>query len=78
MGKYWQNWKRKVVNYHFIRVIVNNPNEFIDRQKNILVRKNVETNFKKFGSPIQISTNGLKIKFEELYELMTNELNERK
>lgn len=78
----WENIesieKSKVVNQNFIRVIVNNPNDFINRQKNILTRKNVETNFKKFGSPIQISTNGLKIKFEELYEIMTSELNKRK
>jgi len=44
----------------------------------MLTRKSVETNFKKFGSPIQISTNGLKIKFEELYEIMISELNKRK
>jgi len=78
----WENIesieKSKVVNQNFIIVIVNNPNDFIDRQKNILTRKNVETNFKKFGSPIQISTNGLKIKFEELYEIMISELNKRK
>lgn len=78
----WENIERieksKVVNQNFIRVIVNNPNEFIERQTNLLTRKNVETNFKKFGSPIQISTNGLKIGFNELYELITEEFNKRK
>ncbi|WP_274474582.1 STM3941 family protein [Mangrovimonas aestuarii] len=78
----WENIERieksKVVNQNFIRVIVNNPNEFIGRQTSLLKRKNVETNFKKFGSPIQISANGLKIGFNELYELITEEFNKRK
>ncbi|MDA1345431.1 MAG: hypothetical protein O3A07_07910 [Bacteroidetes bacterium] len=78
----WENIesieKSKVVNQNFIRVIVNNPNEFIERQTNFLIRKNVETNIKKFGSPIQISANGLKIGFNELYELITEEFNKRK
>jgi hypothetical protein len=78
----WENIERieksKVMNQNLIRVIVNNPIDFIDRQKNVLARKNVETNFKKFESPIQISTNGLKIKFEDLYELMISELKKRK
>jgi len=78
----WENIekieKSRVVNQNFIRVIVNNPTDFIDRQKNMLTRKNVETNFKRFGSPIQISTNGLKIGFNELCDVMTNELNKRK
>ena len=78
----WENIERieksKVVNQNFIRIIVNNPNDFVDRQKNILKRKNVEINFKNFGSPIQISTNTLNIKFEELYGIMISELNKRK
>ncbi|WP_179315341.1 STM3941 family protein [Winogradskyella undariae] len=78
----WENIERieksKVVNQNFIRIIVNNPNEFIERQTNLLTRKNVETNFKKFGSPIQISANGLKIRFNDLYELITEEFKNRK
>jgi len=78
----WDNIERiersKVMNQKFIRVVVNNPEEFINRQKNILMRKNVESNFKLFGSPIQISTNTLKIGFDELFDLINDELVERK
>lgn len=78
----WENIERieknKVFNQKFIRIIVNNPNDFIERQKNILMRKSIETNYKKYGSPIQISANSLKIRFEELYDLMSKELSTRK
>lgn len=78
----WENIesieKSKVLNQKFIRIIVNNPNDFINRQKNILKRKNVEINIKKFGSPIQIATNSLKIQCEELSEIMTSQLDKRK
>lgn len=66
-----------MIHQNLIRIFVNNPNEFIERQSNLLARKNVESNFKKFGSPIQISTNGLNIGFNELYELITEEFNKR-
>lgn len=78
----WENVetieKSKVANQKFIRIMVNNPNDFINRQKNPLTRKSVETNFKKFGSPIQISTNGLKITYDELYDVLVSELKTRK
>ncbi|MEO8933471.1 MAG: STM3941 family protein [Xanthomarina sp.] len=78
----WNNIQKikifKFGNQKFIQIIVNNPNHFVERQTNFFIRKIVEINFKKFDSPIQISTNGLKIGFYELYILMTDELNKRK
>jgi len=36
------------------------------------------TNHKKYGSPLQISANTLKIKFDELYELLQRNLIENR
>jgi hypothetical protein len=78
----WENIEHielnKVFNQKFIRIKVNNPQDFIERQKNILRRKNVEVNFKTYGSPIQISANALKIGCNELYDLLVEEMNKRK
>lgn len=78
----WENIerieRRKVINKRFIRVVVNNPEEFIERHKNKLLRKNAESNFKLFGSPVHINTNTLNIGFEELFDLINDELEKRK
>ncbi|MDX6748147.1 STM3941 family protein [Polaribacter sp. PL03] len=78
----WENIERieaqKVMNRKYIRVIVDNPEEFIKKQNNSLVRKILESNFKRFDSPIQIYTNTLEITFKELFDLINNELTKRK
>ena len=70
--------QRKVLHQRFIQIIVDNPEHFIEKHTNILTRKSVESTFKKYGSPIQISTNALKIGFEELFDVLGSELRERK
>lgn len=78
----WENIERiersKVMNRKYIRVVVNNPEEFIERQKNNRMRKIIESNFKLFGSPIHIYTNTLEIRFKELFDLINDELAKRK
>ena len=78
----WENIEKiepiKVYTQKFIRIIVNNPQDFISRQKNILIRKNIQVSQNKYGSPIQISTNGLNISFDELYNLLNEEFKKRK
>jgi hypothetical protein len=70
--------RKKGIFRKYIQVVVNNPEEFIDRQKNNRIRKIVESNFKLFGSPVHIYTNTLEIRSKELFDLINNELAKRK
>jgi hypothetical protein len=56
----------KIANQMFIGIILRNPNEYIEKQKSGFKRKVMQTNYKKFGTPIGISTNGLKANHNEL------------
>ncbi len=60
----------KIVNQMFISIIVRNPNEYIEKQKSAFKRKIMQENYKKFGTPIGISTNGLKTNHNELQALL--------
>ncbi|MDR0682640.1 MAG: hypothetical protein LBG15_12470 [Dysgonamonadaceae bacterium] len=68
----------KVLNQKFIRIVVKNPNEYINRQTSSITRKMMAANHKKYGSPVQIPANTLKINFDELYELLQNNFLEQK
>lgn len=68
----------EVVNQKFLMLIVSNPDHYISRQTSFIKRKAMEINYRSYGSPISISVNGLKAKFDELFLLLQNELNERK
>jgi hypothetical protein len=60
----------KVVNQLFINLVVKNPQDYIDRQKSAFKRKTMQINHKNYGTVIGISTNGLKIKYDELKALI--------
>jgi len=49
---------------------VNNPNVYIKRQKNWFNKVNMIFDYKFFDSPLSITTDGLKITFEELNQLI--------
>lgn len=49
---------------------VKNPQDYINRQGNLLKRKSMEFNDKIFGTPLSITANGLKISFQELSALV--------
>lgn len=55
-----------------IMLQVNNPQDYIGRQTNGLKRKLMKINLNKFGSPISISSNALKISFTELHKLLVD------
>ena len=78
----WENIERiesrKVMNRKYIKVVVNNPEDFIKKQKNDRIKKMIESNFKIFGSPIHIYTNNLNMRFKDLFELINVELVKRK
>ena len=74
----WENIEkielRKVWNRKYIKVVVNNPDEYIKRQKNNRIQKLMESYFKSSGSPIHIYTNPLDISFDSLFNLINNVL----
>lgn len=55
---------------HFILLHVKNPQDYIDRQKGVFKKKMMQMNFKLYGSPLTINSNGLKITFDELHKLI--------
>jgi hypothetical protein len=55
---------------YFVTVGLEDPGKYIARESNILKRKLLEANTKGYGSPIHISTNGLKVNHNDLMELV--------
>lgn len=68
----------RVFSQKFINIIVKNPEDYINRQKSPLKRKVSQQNYKRFGSPIEISTNGLKINYDKLFLLIKTKFEEVK
>jgi hypothetical protein len=62
--------KKKIVNQTFISIIVRNPNEYIEKQKSAFSRKIMRENYKKFGTPIGISVNGLKSNYDNVKKIL--------
>lgn len=54
----------------FILLHVKNPQDYIDRQTRNFKRRMMQLNFKMYGSPLMLNTNGLKITFDELHQLI--------
>ncbi len=65
-----------VMRQEFLMIVVKNPNDYLNRQSNILKRKTMLLNFKQYGSPISISTNGLNFDFDELKTILDKKLTE--
>ena len=57
-----------------IMIIVKNPQDYIHKHTGFK-RKMMELNFKMYGTPLSITSNGLKISFKELLTTLTNKLN---
>jgi hypothetical protein len=60
----------------FIIIVVKNPTEYISRQGSSVTRRLLTLNFNKSGSPVHITTNGLKIKHDELKDILTKKFAE--
>lgn len=65
--------RQKIINIH-----LKNPDSLIDRQKNIFKKKLMRFNQNTYGAPIGISTNGLKISYDNLMDLLIDRLNKNK
>lgn len=64
----------KIMKQKFILILVSNPDEYINRQKNILKRKTAAIYYKNYGSPISITSNGLQCSFDKLENILRTEL----
>ena len=65
---------RKVYRQQFIALILRDPESFIERETNVLKRKAMDFNYRTYGSPVQITTNALDIKFDDLLQLLRKEV----
>jgi len=69
--------KISVIEIHGQKLImlhVINPQHYIKSQKSSFKRKGMELNSKMYGTPLCITTNGLKISFDKLFALLTEKL----
>lgn len=63
--------KSQVMSTKFLMILVHNPEKYIEKAKSRIAKKNMEANLKWYGSPIAISSNALKIDFNNLEKLLT-------
>jgi len=56
----------------------NNPDKYIERAKNGISRRAMKANYKFYGSPISITSSSLKIKYNNLERLISEEVEKRK
>ncbi|MES2566264.1 MAG: STM3941 family protein [Bacteroidota bacterium] len=62
----------KVNSQKFVMLQVKNPEDYINRQTSAFKKKMMEVNFKMYGSPLSITSNGLKISFNDLHKLLVD------
>jgi hypothetical protein len=62
----------------FATVGLINPDKYISRETNPIKRKMLAVNAKSYGSPIHISTNGLKINHNDLLKILNEEFAKHK
>ena len=72
---FWQDIQEveviEVRGQKFISLILKNPEEYILKEPNPILRISIKINYKWYGSPILISFNDLEYDFDELYKLIT-------
>jgi hypothetical protein len=57
-----------------IMIKVKNPQDYINKQTSGIKRKMMQMNFRMYGTPLCISSNALKIKFDELLNILNDNL----
>lgn len=57
-----------------IMLQVKKPQDYIDKQANGFKRKMMQMNYKMYGTPLSITSNSLKIKFDELLNILNDRL----
>jgi hypothetical protein len=62
----------EIRNQRLILLQVNNPYDYINRQTNKFEKKLMEINYNRYGTPLSLTSNGLKISFNELHKLLVD------
>lgn len=57
---------------HFVTIGLTDPDKYILRESNFLKKRLLQINARSYGSPIHISTNGLKTNHQELLQLIAS------
>lgn len=70
--------KKQVMSTEFLILHINQPEKYIQRVKNIILKKAIEMNVKKYGSPISITCTSLEITIKELESIIIQEFNKNK
>ncbi len=65
--------KIKILSTKILIVYVKQPNKYIARANNFIARKSMQRTYEKYGSPISLASSPLKINFEELEKIITEE-----
>ena len=62
----------EIRNQRLILLLVNNPYDYINRQTNKFEKKLMEINYNRYGTPLSLTSNGLKISFNDLHKLLVD------
>lgn len=65
-------------NQKIIMVILNNPQDYLNKVTNKLKKKGMEINYKWYGAPISISANSLQTKDKDLYKILLEKMQQYK
>lgn len=65
--------KKQVASTKFLIIHTNKPKKYLERAKNLISKKAMVANQKMYGSPLSITSNSLKINFEDLESLINSE-----
>lgn len=63
-----------VLDQHFVLVDVCNPQEYLDKAGGKIFEKGMQSNLDRYGTPLALPTNTLKVDHNELLSLLRNEL----
>ncbi len=77
----WKDIKRietlQIASTKILMIITDKPEKYIEKAKGKLAKRAMKTNYKMYGSPISITSNSLKIKFNDLEKLVSDALEKR-
>lgn len=62
----------------FIMLYVKEPQSIIDKQASMFQRKIMQLNYKMYGTPLSITSTGLKISFDDLVKIIMDKFEESK
>lgn len=68
----------QVMSQRFLMFTVKNPQDYLDKASTTLKRNAMKVNYKTYGAPISISSNALKINFDELHKMLLEKMSENK